>query len=174
MAERVYIGLGSNLDDPLAQVTKAVTELAAIANTKVVAVSPWYQSTPIGPEQPDFINGVAALETELSPIAMLDALQAIEQDHQRVRDIHWGPRTLDLDLLLFGDACIDSPLLTLPHPHIAARDFVLVPLLQIAPDACDPISAVPYAHHLKQLRAAELPAVAELTLPMTQHHARAH
>lgn len=134
MAERVFIGLGSNLDDPLAQVTKAITELAAIANTKVVAVSPWYQSAPIGPEQPDFINGVAALETELAPIAMLDALQAIEQDHQRVRDIHWGPRTLDLDILLWGNQVIDQPRLTVPHPFLKERAFALKPLIDIAPD----------------------------------------
>lgn len=134
MGQRVYIGLGSNLDNPLAQVTKAVAALKTIANTQWVALSPWYQSAPIGPEQPDFINGVAALDTTLSPIAMLDALQAIEQGHQRVREIHWGPRTLDLDILLWGNNTIDEPRLQVPHPFLKERAFALKPLLDIAPE----------------------------------------
>lgn len=134
MSSCIFIGLGSNLDDPLAQVIKATKALAELPNTELIAVSPWYQSAPIGPAQPDFINGAAKLATTLSPIAMLDALQAIEQAHQRVRELHWGPRTLDLDILLWGEQVIDEPRLQVPHPFLKERAFALQPLLDIEPD----------------------------------------
>lgn len=131
----VYIGLGSNLDDPLRQVQDALQELDGIANTRVLARSSLYRSDPVGPPgQPDYVNAVAALETDLEPEALLDALQAIEQAHQRVRKIHWGPRTLDLDILLFGDRVIASERLTVPHAWMLERNFVLWPLAEIAPD----------------------------------------
>lgn len=175
MSERVFIALGSNIGQRLDYLQMGLNELHGLSGLEILSASSVYETAPLGTiEQPPFLNAVCCARAEGSPVDLLKAMQTIEHRHGRQRTVHWGPRTLDLDLLLFGDACIDSPLLTLPHPHIAARDFVLVPLLQIAPDACDPTSAVPYAHHLKQLRAAELPAVAELTLPMTQHHARAH
>lgn len=129
-----YIGLGSNLDDPLAQVMRAIDELSALPQTQLVQRSAIYSSKPVGPEQPDFINAVALLDTHLAPLALLDALQAIEQDHQRVRIQHWGPRTLDLDLLLYGDQVIATERLTVPHPYLTQRGFVLYPLADITPD----------------------------------------
>ena len=129
-----YIGLGSNLEDPHAQVTRAFGELAELPQTRLAARSAIYSSLPIGPEQPDYINAVAQLDTQLEPLALLDALQAIEQAHQRVRIQHWGPRTLDLDLLLYGDETIDLERLKVPHPYLAQRSFVLYPLADISPD----------------------------------------
>src|SRR5690625_6610165 len=100
---RAYIGLGSSLENPRNQVTAALDELNQLPRCRLVAASKLYQSEPLGPPQPDFINAVAALETTLSPLELLDQLQELEQRHQRVRREHWGPRTLDLDLLLYGD-----------------------------------------------------------------------
>lgn len=128
-----YIGLGSNLEDPLAQVKRAFDELSALPHTQFIACSAIYTSKPVGPEQPDFINAVALLDTQLAPLELLDALQAIEQAHQRVRIQHWGPRTLDLDLLLYGDQVIAHERLTVPHPYLTQRSFVLYPLADITP-----------------------------------------
>lgn len=128
-----YIGLGSNLDDPLAQVKRAFAELADIPQTSLLARSSIYSSHAVGPEQPDYINAVALLDTQLAPLALLDALQAIEQAHQRVRVQHWGPRTLDLDLLLYGDQIIAEERLRVPHPYLTQRSFVLYPLADITP-----------------------------------------
>lgn len=129
-----YIGLGSNLEDPAAQVRRALHELAALPGTELQRASQLYRSPPMGPPgQPDYINAVAALATRLEPEALLDALQAIEQAHHRRRLQRWGPRTLDLDILLYGQAQLHSPRLTVPHPGIAARAFVLQPLAEIAP-----------------------------------------
>ena len=113
-----YIGLGSNLEDPLAQVMRAFDELADLPQTTLLARSFVYASHAVGPEQPDYTNAVVLLDTQLTPIALLDALQAIEQAHQRVRIQHWGPRTLDLDLLLYGDQTIDEERLKVPHPYL--------------------------------------------------------
>lgn len=129
-----YIGLGSNLEDPLAQVMCAFEELSALPQTHLTQRSGIYSSKPVGPEQPDFINAVALLETQLAPLDLLDALQTIEQAHQRVRLQHWGPRTLDLDLLLYGDQSIATERLTVPHPYLTQRSFVLYPLADITPD----------------------------------------
>lgn len=129
-----YIGLGSNLEDPLAQVTRALAELAEIPQTLLLTQSAVYSSHAVGPEQPDYINAVALLDTQLAPLALLDALQAIEQAHQRVRIQHWGPRTLDLDLLLYGDQIIDEERLKVPHPYLTQRNFVLYPLADITPN----------------------------------------
>ena len=129
-----YIGLGSNLEDPLAQVTRAFVELAELPQTKLAARSAIYSGFPVGPVQPDYINAVAQLDTRLEPLALLDALQAIEQAHQRVRIQHWGPRTLDLDLLLYGDETIDLERLKVPHPPPTKPSFVLYPLADISPD----------------------------------------
>lgn len=153
MAESVkaYIGLGSNLDRPLAQVTGAVAELAGLAETSVLAQSPWYSSAAVGPgEQPDYINGVVCLQTELAPLALLDALQHIEQAHHRVRKERWGPRTLDLDILLYGNQVIDEPRLCVPHPWLTRRNFVLVPLADIAPELVLPngLSVKSLAHNI--------------------------
>lgn len=130
----VYIGLGSNLEDPAQQVTQALHELDQLPLSRCVGASSLYLSQPVGPQdQPDFINAVAALETRLSPLALLDQLQALEQRHRRRRDRHWGPRTLDLDLLLFNHTSIDHPRLQVPHPLMHTRAFVLGPLNELAP-----------------------------------------
>jgi len=127
-----WIGLGSNLDDPPGQVRTALTELDAIAGCRLRAASSLYASPPMGPsDQPDYINAVAWLKTTLPAAALLDALRTIEQRHARVRGRHWGPRTLDLDLLLYAQAVIDTTRLTVPHPGIAARSFVLYPLAEL-------------------------------------------
>ncbi|HEY0635615.1 MAG TPA: 2-amino-4-hydroxy-6-hydroxymethyldihydropteridine diphosphokinase [Gammaproteobacteria bacterium] len=135
MTVRAYIGLGSNLDDPLSQVRAALTELAALPQSRLAAVSPLYRTPPLGPaDQPDYINAVVALDTDLAPLALLDHLQHIEQQHGRVRGpLRWGPRTLDLDLLLYGERVITSERLTVPHPGVSERPFVIFPLQAIAP-----------------------------------------
>ncbi|MCW4153597.1 2-amino-4-hydroxy-6-hydroxymethyldihydropteridine diphosphokinase [Halomonas sp. 18H] len=129
-----WIGLGSNLDDPAEHVTRALTELDGLPLTQRVLASSLYATRPVGPaDQPDFINAVARLETRLSPLALLDQLQALEQRHGRVRERRWGPRTLDLDLLLFNNRQLSWPRLTLPHAQMTRRAFVLVPLVEVAP-----------------------------------------
>lgn len=131
---RCFIGLGSNLEDPQAQVCRAFDELAELPHCRLVRRSSLYRSAPVGPQdQPDFINAVAELQTALEPEALLDQLQAIERAHQRVRKIHWGPRTLDLDLLLYADRTINTERLTVPHPFMYERGFVLWPLVEVAP-----------------------------------------
>lgn len=133
-----YIGLGSNLagslGSPLEQLKHAVKALAALPATLLISVSPAYRSLAVGPQQPDYTNAVALLQTSLTPLDLLDQLQAIEQAHERVRIQHWGPRTLDLDLLLYGDQLIDLPRLQVPHPYLTQRNFVLYPLAAINPD----------------------------------------
>ena len=131
---RAYVGLGANLDNPRQQVTSAFAELAAIPGSRLTARSALYRSAPMGPPgQPDYINAVAALDTGLSPLALLERLQAIEALHGRRRGVRWGPRTLDLDLLLYGDCCCNNRQLVVPHPGLTQRSFVVVPLLEIAP-----------------------------------------
>jgi 2-amino-4-hydroxy-6-hydroxymethyldihydropteridine diphosphokinase len=132
---RVYIGLGSNLDQPERQVQLALEALAELPETVVTAHSSLYRSEPLGPPgQPDYINAVAALETGLSPLDLLAALQGIEARQGRVREgERWGPRPLDLDILLYGEQVSDDPRLTLPHPGLYERNFVLYPLAEIAP-----------------------------------------
>src|SRR5690554_3569273 len=130
----VYIGIGSNLDDPVVQVRQALDELSRLPLTQYVAASRLYRSRPVGPQdQPDFINAVALLRTRLSPLALLDQLQALEQRHRRVRRQHWGPRTLDLDLLLYGNERMQLPRLRIPHPELRSRAFVMLPLAELAP-----------------------------------------
>lgn len=135
LTTRAAIGLGSNLDQPQVHITQAFCDLETLAHTRLLARSSLYQSQAVGPEQPDYINACALLDTELSALDLLDALQAIEHAHQRVRDVHWGPRTLDLDLLLYGQQTIDHPRLTVPHAFLRERNFVIVPLFEIWPDA---------------------------------------
>jgi len=132
-----FIGLGSNLDNPVAQVAGALRELDGVAQTRCVGQSSLYQTQPIGPaDQPDFINAVAELRTGLTPLELLAELQALELRHRRVRTgQRWGPRTLDLDLLLFADLQLDGERLILPHPRLAQRAFVLYPLAELAGEA---------------------------------------
>jgi len=134
-----YIGLGSNLDDPSDQVRRAFEELAAMPQTELRRRSSLYETPPMGPaDQPNYINAVAALHTSLTPHALLDALQRIELEHRRVRREHWGPRTLDLDLLVYGAEELDDARLQVPHPGLAERAFVLLPLAEIAPELVIP------------------------------------
>ena len=131
-----YIGIGSNLEDPRAQVAAALRELAELPRSRLVARSSLYRSAPLGYEaQPEFINAVARLDTELAAAELLARLQAIEAEHGRRRSFANAPRSLDLDLLLFGEQRISGPELTVPHPRMHERAFVLVPLIEIAPDA---------------------------------------
>lgn len=135
---RACIGLGANLGDAQGNVLQAIEALRSVPGVLSVQPSRLYRTPAWGRvDQPDFINACACFQTTLSPLALLDALQAIENAHGRVRlpGQHWGPRTLDLDLLLYGDAVIDDPRLTVPHPWMHQRAFVLVPLSEIAPEA---------------------------------------
>lgn len=140
-AEIAYIGLGANLGDPLAQLQQASDAIAALPQTRLTAASPWYRSKPlslpegsIDVEQADYINAVVRIVTSLQPEELLDALQAIElahgRDHQAQR---WGPRPMDLDILLYGRVILESSRLLLPHPGLAEREFVLYPLYDIEP-----------------------------------------
>jgi 2-amino-4-hydroxy-6-hydroxymethyldihydropteridine diphosphokinase len=134
-----FVGLGANLDDPRAHVLRALAELDALPHTRLVRSSSLYRSAPVGyAEQPPFVNAVAQLETGLPAERLLDELRAIEARHGRSRSFPNAPRTLDLDLLLYGEASFDSPGLHIPHPRMHERAFVLVPLLEIAPGATIP------------------------------------
>lgn len=129
-----YVALGSNLDDPRAQVERGFDALAALPRTALRARSRLYRTRPWGvTEQPDFVNAVAALETALAPRDLLEAVLAIESRAGRRRDIRWGPRTLDLDLLLYGNSELHEPGLDIPHPRLHERPFVLMPLADLAP-----------------------------------------
>ncbi|AOS97098.1 2-amino-4-hydroxy-6-hydroxymethyldihydropteridine pyrophosphokinase [Microbulbifer aggregans] len=133
MTGNVFIGLGSNLANPEQQLRGALKSMDAVAQTRVLRCSSFYLSAPVGPgDQPDYINAVAELETGLDAEALLDALQAIEADHGRERSVRWGARTLDLDILLFGQETIRTDRLQIPHPRIGERNFVLVPLAELA------------------------------------------
>lgn len=131
--ERIYIGMGSNLADPAEQLRSAVEALGQLPQTTLAGVSAFYQSDSLLPGQPRYTNAVAALDSDLAPQDLLDALQAIENDQGRERLERWGPRTLDLDILLFGDRLIDEPRLKVPHYQIQERAFVLYPLAELAP-----------------------------------------
>ncbi|MBC3777817.1 2-amino-4-hydroxy-6-hydroxymethyldihydropteridine diphosphokinase [Pseudomonas sp. SWRI99] len=131
--ERIYIGMGSNLADPAEQLRSAIAALGQLPQTTFAGVSAFYQSDSLLPGQPRYTNAVAALDSSLAPIELLDALQAIENDQGRERMERWGPRTLDLDILLFGDRLIDEPRLKVPHYQMQERAFVLYPLAELAP-----------------------------------------
>lgn len=134
-----FIGLGSNLDDPPARIRRALQALAALPGTRLVRQSSLYRNPPSGyRDQPDFVNAVAQIETSLEPRELLGELLAIERAHGRVRDLPNGPRTLDLDLLLYGERALREPGLTIPHPRMLGRAFVLTPLAEIAPDTVVP------------------------------------
>lgn len=136
---RAFVGLGANLGDPAAQITAAVAALAALDETRVVRASSRYRTAPIGhADQPDYVNAVALLDTGLAPRTLLDALLGIERAAGRERSFRNAPRLLDLDLLLYGDQIIDAPGLVVPHPRMHERAFVLVPLVEIAPDVVVP------------------------------------
>ena len=132
---RCFIGLGSNLSNPEEQIRRALDALGKICDSTLAAVSPLYRNPAVGPgQQPDYLNAVAELYTTLDALTLLSQLQNIELAQGRVRTERWAARTLDLDLLLYGDACIDLPQLQIPHPRMRERNFVLYPLRDIAPD----------------------------------------
>ncbi len=129
---RVFIGLGSNLENPSEQIRTAVKDMRQMPETSLVACSSLYKSPPMGPQdQPDYINAVVELKTELGPHQLLDHLQKIEQQHGRTRKRHWGERTLDLDVLVYGGQELNDERLTVPHPGVAERAFVIYPLAEL-------------------------------------------
>ncbi len=132
----VYLGLGSNLGDPAANLDRALRQLTKLPHSRLVTCSDYYRNPPLGPvPQPDYVNAVCRLDTHLQPLPLLRLLQALELNCGRVRDgTHWGPRILDVDILLYDDRIISEPELVIPHPGLTVRNFVLVPLLEIAPD----------------------------------------
>ncbi|MGN1356543.1 MAG: 2-amino-4-hydroxy-6-hydroxymethyldihydropteridine diphosphokinase [Succinivibrionaceae bacterium] len=130
-----FIALGSNLDNPVNQLRTAIEEISRLKGCELSGISGFYENPPLGPQdQPSFLNGVIKITTNLRPLELLDKLQELEQKHRRVRKIHWGPRTLDLDIILYGNETISNSRLTVPHPEVARRSFVLRPLLDIEPD----------------------------------------
>lgn len=146
-----YIGLGSNMGDKKANCRKAIGLLGGAG--RVLRVSSFYCTEPVGyAEQETFINAVAELETELSPETLLAECHTIEDELGRSRDIRWGPRTIDLDILLYGDQVVSNPDLKVPHPLMASRRFVLVPLCELAPDAKHPFFRKTVKHLLHELR----------------------
>ena len=141
---RAFVGLGSNLGDREGHLRKAVEALAA-HGLPPVAVSAVYESEPLGPPQPDYLNAAAEVSTSLSARELLEALKRVEEEVGRTPTERWGPREIDLDLLLFDDETLEEPGLTVPHPELTKRSFVLVPLLEIDPDlelpSGEPLSA---------------------------------
>jgi 2-amino-4-hydroxy-6-hydroxymethyldihydropteridine diphosphokinase len=137
---RAYVALGSNLDNPIEHLRRALADLDAIRETRVLRSSHLYRNPPLGPQdQPDFINAVACLQTALEPRSLLEEVLAIERAHGRVRSgERWGPRTLDIDILLYDDWVIEQTQLRVPHPALTERSFVLYPLLEIAPELVIP------------------------------------
>ena len=135
MGEIAYLGLGSNLGDRLATLQQAVGLLATEPGLRVDACSRVWETDPVGgPDQPDFLNVVIRVDTDLAPLDLLAACNRVESALGRVRDVRWGPRTVDIDVLLFDDRRIDEPTLTVPHPRMTQRAFVLLPLLDLVPD----------------------------------------
>jgi len=131
----VYIGLGSNIEQPYRQIKNAINALSDLPETSVVKDSGYFKSKPMGPEnQPDFVNAVVVIETKLVAIHLLDCCQVIEKQQGRIKHRHWGERTIDLDILLYADMQIHTTKLIVPHPGICLRDFVYIPLLKIEPD----------------------------------------
>lgn len=149
MKHSAFIGLGSNLLKPTEQVLQAIQAIGRLPDTRVVACSSLYRSAPVGYlDQPDFINAVVEIETALAPVALLRALLALEQENGRTREFQNAPRTLDLDVLLYGDLQLHQHGLTLPHPQMHRRAFVLQPLLEIAPECVIPgVGAAAAAMH---------------------------
>lgn len=131
---KVFLGLGANLNEPVLQLQQALEHIQALPNCSLIQCSSFYGSAPLGPEdQPDYVNAVCEIETTLAPLALLDALQGIEQAQGREKKRRWGERTIDLDILLYDQQLIETERLTVPHSQMALRDFVLVPLAEIAP-----------------------------------------
>jgi 2-amino-4-hydroxy-6-hydroxymethyldihydropteridine diphosphokinase len=151
MSTTAYIGLGSNMGDKKGTCLKALDLLGRAG--RVVKVSSFYCTEPVGyQEQEDFVNAVAELETDISPEALLAGCHSIEDALGRSRELRWGPRTIDLDILLYGDRVISGPAIVIPHPRLAIRRFVLVPLCEIAPQAVHPVFKKTVGHLLHELK----------------------
>jgi 2-amino-4-hydroxy-6-hydroxymethyldihydropteridine diphosphokinase len=148
---RSAIALGSNMGESQSILANALDVLAQIPGIVTETISSCYKTKAIGPEQPDYFNGCATLQVAMSPQKLLETLLTIEQQFGRLRQEHWGPRTLDLDLLLYDDLIIDRPNLQIPHPRMHQRAFVLVPLAEIAPDWIEPVSQRLIQDLLKQV-----------------------
>lgn len=134
MSTLCYLGLGANIDDPVRQLLMAISTLQQHPSITLLQVSSFYGSKPVGPQdQPDYVNAVAAIRTDLSALELLDCLQLLEREQGRIKHRHWGERCIDVDILLFGNQEIHSERLTVPHSQMALRSFVLLPLLEIAP-----------------------------------------
>lgn len=160
-----YVALGSNLDHPQRQVTTALKELSALPGTKFLGSSSCYRSEAVGPgDQPDYVNAVAALTTEVPALQWLRMLKSIEAAHGRLRRERWGPRTLDLDILLYADQSITHELLQVPHPRMGQRRFVLQPLYELAPDLTLPCGTS-VASLLARCPGPELQKICGPTLP---------
>ncbi|MBR8828696.1 MAG: 2-amino-4-hydroxy-6-hydroxymethyldihydropteridine diphosphokinase [Gomphosphaeria aponina SAG 52.96 = DSM 107014] len=151
MYNKCAIALGSNLGDSLLILENAVKMLRNTPGIMVESVSSWYQTAPVGPPQPDYLNGCALLEVQLSPTDLLATLLTIEKQFGRVRRERFGPRTLDLDILLLANLILDTPNLQIPHPRMRERAFVLVPLAEIAPLWVEPVSGKAIASFLEGL-----------------------
>ena len=137
MTSHVFLALGSNLNDPVAQIQQAIQALAS--SVDAIECAPLYQSKPLGPQdQPDFVNTVISGYTDLSPDALLTALQGIEKQQQRVKTQHWGPRTIDIDILFYVDLRLNTPQLTIPHKELFYRSFVTIPLFDLIPNGIMP------------------------------------
>lgn len=154
--QRCAIALGSNIGDSRAILEAAMETLAQTPGIILQARSSWYSTKAVGPPQPDYWNGAAILEVELTPQLLLDTLLAIEQKFGRERIQHWGPRSLDLDLLLYDDLILDTPNLQIPHPRMRERAFVLVPLAEIAPDWIEPVSGRVIKDLLKEVDCSDV------------------
>jgi len=150
---KAFVGIGSNLGDRERNIRRAVDEIAAMPFTKLVTVSSLYDSEPVGEvEQGNFVNAVALIETELAPNRLLWNLMLIEQRMGRARTIRWGPRTIDLDIILYGKSVVDEDGLVIPHPEMDKRAFVLIPLIEIEPDLVHPRSKEPVRKLLRKLK----------------------
>jgi 2-amino-4-hydroxy-6-hydroxymethyldihydropteridine diphosphokinase len=150
---RTFVGLGSNLGDREAQIRLAIDELARLPQTRLSRASSLYDSEPVGEvEQPNFLNAVAQLDSELTARQLLWNLLLVERRLGRVRTTRWGPRAIDLDLLLYGELVVDEPDLQVPHPELTRRSFVLVPLVELDPMLIHPVTGLTMLHHLSLLK----------------------
>ncbi|PIG92766.1 2-amino-4-hydroxy-6-hydroxymethyldihydropteridine diphosphokinase [Gloeocapsopsis sp. IPPAS B-1203] len=145
------IALGSNLGDSRNTVAAALKSLSATPHITLIAQSSWYQTAAVGPPQPDYINGCVVLQVQMAPQLILEILLDIEAQFGRIRRERWGPRSLDLDLLLYDDFILDTPTLQIPHPRMRDRAFVLVPLAEIAPNWIEPVSGKAIAQLVQEV-----------------------
>ncbi|WP_427159295.1 2-amino-4-hydroxy-6-hydroxymethyldihydropteridine diphosphokinase [Aliinostoc sp. HNIBRCY26] len=156
LVHKSAISLGSNIGDSLTNLAAAIAELVTIAGIELIAQSSWYRTKAVGPPQPDYINGCIILQLTMTPQQLIETLLATEQKFGRVRQERWGPRSLDLDILLYDDLIINAPNLQIPHPRMHERAFVLVPLAEIAPDWLEPVSGLTVAELVKKVDCSDV------------------